>query len=215
MSVTIQTLRRSLAVALTGVALIATGCADSTTPQDVSDARENLREEQQDVAEARQEAQENIADAREDAREVIVNKPITEEANEEMVEAQRDLAEARQEANEAIRDEQEDVAAAAAELRTEEQRLAATQARDAYVKEVEGQLTSIENDINQLETQASNAEGADKDALDLRIQALQAHHDRVEEALDHLKSADLAEWQNHQQHVRTAMQDLDASRSVR
>jgi hypothetical protein len=30
-----------------------------------------------------------------------------------------------------------------------------------------------------------------------------------------MKSADLAEWQTHQQHVRTALQDLENQRNVR
>jgi hypothetical protein len=57
MSFTMLSIRQILAVSLTGVALVASGCADSATRDDVSDARENLREEQSDLAEAQQEAQ--------------------------------------------------------------------------------------------------------------------------------------------------------------
>jgi chaperonin cofactor prefoldin len=96
-------------------------------------------------------------------------------------------------------------------LKTEEQRLQATQARDSYVKEVEAKLEAIEKDIDQMEQQASNAEGADKDSINTRIEALQAQHDRAQEALDDLKNADLASWENHKQHVSTAMQGLDSN----
>jgi uncharacterized coiled-coil DUF342 family protein len=213
MSMTILTIRRSFAVVLTGVALVFTGCADATTQDDVSDAREELREEQGDVAEAQDEAQQEIADARADAQEHTVGKPITEddaaEMREDAREANQEVAEARQDAAEAIAEEEADVAHAQAELKTEEQRLKATQERDAYVKEVEGQLDVMAKDIDGLEEQAANAEGADKDAINLQIENLNAQHDRVQEALSDLKSADLASWQNHRQHVRTAMQNLE------
>jgi DNA repair exonuclease SbcCD ATPase subunit len=207
MSMTIQTIRRTCAVVLTGVALVMTGCADATTQEDVAGAREELREEEADVAEAQDEAQQEIAEAEAEAQEHTVGKPVTED--DAAAEAQQDVAEARQDAAADIAEEKADVAHAEAELKTEEQRLQATQERDAYVKEVEGQLASIEKDIDGLEEQASNAEGADKDAINLKIENLNAQHDRIEEALSDLKSADLASWKNHQQHVRTAMQNLE------
>lgn len=206
MTITMQTIRQFFAAALTGVALVATGCTDSATRDDVSDARENLREEQSDLAEAQQDAQDDVAEARDDAQEHTVGKPV---ASEDAAEARDDVAEARHEAAEDIADEKEDVQAAAAELKTEEQRLQATQARDAYVKDIEAKLAAIEKDIDQLEEQASTAADADKNAINLRIEAMQAQHDRAQEALDELKSADLATWQNHQQHVRVAMQELE------
>lgn len=212
MIVTIKMLRRALALTFSGVLFCALGCADSTTQEDVADAREEVREEQQDVAEAKEEANENIAEAQDNTQEYTASKPVTDD---EAADAHAELAETQQEAAEDIKDEQEDVAAAQADLRTEEQRLAATQARDAYVQEIEGQLASIEKDIEQMKEQASNAEGANKDELDQKIAGMEAHHDRVQEALDDLKSADINEWQNHRQHVRTAMQELETSRNVR
>jgi len=209
MTITMATIRKAFPAVVAGVALVATGCTNATTRQDVSDAREGVRKEQEDVAKARDEAADDVAEARRDAQEHIVGKPVT---SDDEAEARQEVAEAQHDAAQNIADEKEDVQAAATELRTEEQRLQATQARDAYVKEVEGQLTAIEKNIDQLEEQASATEGANKDALNLRIEALQAQHDRAQEALDTLKNADLATWQNHQLHVRTA---LEAFRNVR
>jgi hypothetical protein len=70
--------------------------------------------------------------------------------------------------------------------------------------------------IDQMEEQASSAEEAEKAAINQRIEALQAQHDRAEEALGELKSADLASWQSYQQQVRVALQELDNNnRNVR
>jgi hypothetical protein len=200
MTITMAMIRNVFAALVAGVALIASGCSDATTREDVSDAREELREEQADLAEAKDEAADDIAEAKEHT----VGKPVTEE---EAAEARQEVAEARQDAAESISEEQQDVKEAAAELRTEEQRLKATQDRDAYVKEVEGELAKMEKSIEEMKEQASAAEGAAKDEINLKIDALQAQHDRTEEALDSLKSADLASWENHKEHVRTAMQD--------
>ncbi len=207
MTTTMATIRKVFPALVAGVALIATGCAESTTKEDVADAREELQEQQQDVAEAQRDAQDEIADARQDATEHTASKPVTDDA----AEARQDVAEARQDANEQIADEQQDVREAKAELRTEEQKLQATRARDAYVKEVESKLAAIENQIDQMEEEAAAAEGAEKDAINLRMEQLQAQHDRAEKALDQLKNADLAEWLNHRQHVRVALQELESN----
>jgi hypothetical protein len=208
MTISMVTIRKVFPAAVAGVALIATGCSDATTREDVSDARAEMREEQADVAQAKDEAADDIAAARADAQEHTVGKPVTDD---DATEARQDVTEAQQEAAQNIADEKEDVQAAAAELKTEEQRLQATQARDAYVKEVEGKLAEIEKNIEAMEEEASKAEGADKDAINLKIEGLQAQHDRAEEALETLKDADLATWKNHQEHVRTAMQELQSS----
>jgi len=65
MNISIATIRKAFPAALAGAVLVVSGCSDATTREDVSDARAELHEEQQDVAQARQEAQDDIADARE------------------------------------------------------------------------------------------------------------------------------------------------------
>jgi hypothetical protein len=192
--------------ALAGIALVVSGCADSTTREDVADAREELREEQADLAEARQEAQDEVADAREEAREHTVGKPVLED---DAVEARQELAETRADAEAEIADERQDVQSAAADLRTEQQRLQATQARDAYVNDVENRLAEIEKNIEQMESQAGQSEATDKESLELRVDSLKDQHQRAQEALEALKDADLASWENHKQQVRTAMQGIE------
>ena len=50
-----------------------------------------------------------------------------------------------------------------------------------------------------------------KDAITVRIDEVKAQRDIAEKAVSDLKSADLASWKNHQDHVRLAFQDLDNS----
>jgi len=194
--------------ALVGAALVASGCEESTTQDDVSDARQELREEQQETAETIREGREQVAEAQREAQPYTVNKPVLEE---DAIEAREDVAEARQGANEDVRDQAQEQNAAAVELRTEEQKLAATKARDAYVNQAERALADAEVRIKQLEESASSAEGTAKDAIDRQLEALNGQHDRAEEAIAELKDAELASWQAHQENVRVAMQGLNTS----
>ena len=57
-----------------------------------------------------------------------------------------------------IAEERADVQEAAADLRTEQQKLQATQARDAYVKDAEAQLAAMKGSVEQLKTQSDNGE---------------------------------------------------------
>jgi hypothetical protein len=195
---------RLFSAVVAGVALIAVGCQESTTSDDVSDARENVREEQRETAETVRDAQKDVADARRDAQPYSVNKPVTGEARQ-------DIADAQHEAKQDIAEQKQDEREAVVELKTVEQKAAATKARDSFVAATEQQLADAEARINQLKSTASSAEGANKDALDRQIDTLDNQHDRVEEALGNLKTAKLEEWQTHRQHVRMAMQDLNNS----
>jgi chromosome segregation ATPase len=193
---------------LAGVALVAAGCAESTTQKDVADARKELREEQQETAETVRDAQKDVADARRDAAPYTVNKPIN---SQDAAEARQDVADAQHKANEQIRDQVENQNEAVVELKTAEQQLAATKARDAFVADAERKLADAEARIDQLKATASSAEGTAKENLDRHINSMQSQHDRAADALSNLKSAKLAEWQAHREHVRTAMQDLNNS----
>lgn len=193
---------------LIGSAILATGCAESTTEKDVGAARENLREEQRETAETVRDAQRDVADARHDAQPYTVNRPVNDQA---AAEARQEIADAQHEAQQKIRDQKQDEREAAVELKTTEQQLAATKARDTFVADTEKQLAEVEARIDQLKSTASSAEGNAKQDLDRQIDALQNQHDRAEEALGHLKSAALTEWPAHRQNVRTAMQELDNS----
>jgi hypothetical protein len=62
-----------------------------------------------------------------------------------------------------------------------------------------------------LKQRASNAQGADKDAINRQVDMMKTQRDMAKKALNDLKSADLATWKNHQEHVRLALQDLENS----
>src|SRR5262245_58296483 len=124
MAISVSKLWTVVPAGLTGFTLALAGCSDATTREDVADARDELREERRELADARQEAREDVGEAREEAREHVVGKPVV---SDDVAEARQDFAEARQEAAEEVAQEREDVHAAAADLQTEQQRLAATQ----------------------------------------------------------------------------------------
>ena len=189
-------------------ALVAVGCQEGTTQKDVADARQNLDEARQETREAVQEGREEVADTRQEAQEHTTAKPVTADEN---ADARNDVADARQEAAAEVADAKNDERHAAAELRTTEQQHQATQERDAFVKQAEDKLADYDKQIESLKQEASTAEGADKDAIDLRIAGVQAQRDIAEKAVSDVKGADLASWKNHQDHVRMAFQDLDNS----
>jgi DNA repair exonuclease SbcCD ATPase subunit len=190
-----STLRYFFPAVIAGVALIVSGCQDATTRDDVADAQEDLQEEQQDVAEAQREVKEEMADAQADR--YATNKPVIDD----------DVAAAQED----VKDEELEAQHAAAELEATRQKQQATQDRDSFVKEAERQLADLQTRINQLKDEADAAEGENKQALNQRIEALENQHQRAEEALEEMKTAELAHWQVHQEPVRTALNELETS----
>jgi pilus assembly protein FimV len=204
---------RALLPSIAALAVLATlGCAEGTTRKDVAGARDNLEKEKQETSEAVREAQRDVADAQK-AQEHTAAKPVTPD---QPTTDQREVADAQQDAAEKIAKQKEQERAAAAELADKEQAFQATQARDAYVKDVETKLAETDKQIDTLKERASNAQGADKDALNRQVDMMKTQRDMAQKALNDLKGADLASWKNHQEHVRLALQDLDKStRTIR
>jgi DNA repair exonuclease SbcCD ATPase subunit len=194
---TMSTLRYFFPALVAGVALVASGCQDATTRDDVADAREDVQEEQEDVAEAQQEADEEMADAEQSRDTYAANKPVIDD----------DVADAQEE----IKDQQQEADQAVADLRATEQQHQATQARDSFVQQSEKQLADLEARIKQLKERADATEGENATALNQQVEALENQHERAEEALEELKDAEVAEWQAHQEPVRTALNELSTS----
>lgn len=192
-------------VAIASLAFMAAGCQQSTTPDDVADARDDLREEQQDVAEVQREGAADIADEQADVRHEAMKPALDDDVRDE----QRDVIAAEQDAKEEINEEQQDVRDAASELKQTEEELAATTARDAFVAETEVQLKTADDKIAAHKDQADNLEGAEKDALDAKIAKLQTERDALEDSLDSLKGADLLKWQDHQRDVQMHTTELN------
>jgi hypothetical protein len=198
----------TMSAMLAATALIAIGCSDTTTRKDVATAQQNLDDARKNTQETVHNAQQDVHDAQTDAREHVVSKPITPDAT---TDAQHDVANAKNDANQKILDAKEREAHAAAELKTTEQQFKETEAKDAFVKQSEQKLSEFDKSIDDLKLQASNAEGAAKDAINRQVDAVKAQRDRADKALSDLKDADLASWKNHQDHVRMAFQELDNS----
>ena len=80
-----------------------------------------------------------------------------------------------------------------------------------YFYEINYERADTDKQIDLLKKSASNAQGADKDAIGRPVDMMKTQRDMAQKALNDLKGADLATWKNHQEHVRLALQDLDRS----
>jgi hypothetical protein len=193
--------------------VVSVGCSEGTTRKDVANAHDKLQKEQQQTADAVQQGQRDVANAQQRAEEHMVAKPVTPD---QPTTEQQKVAETRVDAVENIAKQKEQERAAAANLADKEQAFQATQARDAYVKDVETKLAATDQQIDALKQRGSNAQGADKDAIGRQVDLIKTQRDLAQKALNDLKGADLATWKNHHEHVRLALQDLNNSaRNIR
>jgi hypothetical protein len=200
---------RALLPALAAVALLVTlGCSEGTTRKDVASARDKLQKEQQQTADAIHQGQQDVADAQRRAQEHTVAKPVTQD---QPTAEQQKVADAQASAAQKIAKQKEQERAAAGNLADKEQQFQTTQARDAYIQQVETKLSDTDKQIDALKQRASNAQGTEKDAINRQVDLMKTQRDMAQKALNDLKSADLANWKNHQEHVRVALKDLDNS----
>jgi len=183
-------------------------CSEGTSRKDVASAHDKLQKEQQQTADAVRQGERDVADAQQRAQQHTVGKPVT---SDQPTDDQRKVADAQVHAGEKIAKQKEQERAAAANLADKEQSFQATQARDAYVREVENKLADADKQIDALKQRASNAQGADKDGINRQVDMMKTQLDMAKKALNDLKGADLATWKNHQEHVRLALQDLENS----
>jgi len=189
------------------IALVAlVGCSEGTTRKDVANAQDKLQKERAQTTETIHEGQQDVADAQRKAQNYTAAKPVTPD---QPTAAQEKVADAQQNAAEKIAKQKEKEREAAGNLTDKEQQFQQTQARDAYVKQVETKLADTDTQINALKQRASNAQGVDKDNINREVDTLKTQRDMAQKALNDLKGAELANWKNHQEHVRVALQDID------
>ncbi len=193
--------------------LVTIGCSQETTRKDVASAQDKMQKEHQRTQETIQDQKNKVADAQQNAQEHTAAKPVTPDttAANDQTKDQQKVADAQASANEKIAKQKEKEREAEGNLKDKQQNLQMTQERDAYVKGIEQKLADTDNKIDQLKQKASNAQGADKDNINRQVDTLKTQRDMAKKALDDLKGADLANWKNHQEHVRVALQDLDNS----
>ncbi|QDT50440.1 hypothetical protein Pan258_44990 [Symmachiella dynata] len=185
---------------------VGSGCNQDVTREDLSDARNEVIEERQETQVARQDAQEEINEERNEteAERQKVMRPNFDELNEE----QRETQEAREEANEAIAEEEQETREAEQEANRIEAKLKAQQSRDAYLKQAQAQVHEAELRIEALEEKADGLDGAEKDAIEVQIEELHTHQERLQDEIDDMKSLDALKWQSKQAEVETAKQAL-------
>ena len=175
---------RALLPSLAAVAVLATlGCSEGTTRKDAASARDKLQKEQQQTADAAHEGRQDVADAQQRAEQHTVAKPVTPD---QPTGEQQKIADAQVDAAEKIAKQKEQERAAAANLADKEQAFQATQARDAYVKDVETKLADTDKQIDALKQRASNAQGADKDAIGRQVDMMKTQRDLAQKALNDL-----------------------------
>jgi hypothetical protein len=206
-------------VAFALAAAMAVGCSESPTRKDVASAQEKLDKARANTQETAQQAKNEVTDAQRNVQEHTAAKPIVTDQPIETradIRGQEKVADAQVDANKKIAEAKDKELAAAANLKTTEQQFKDTQDRDAFVREAEMKLSDYDKRIDDLKTQASNAQGADRDAINRQIELVKAARERASSALSDLKKADLPTWRNQQDHVQMAFQELDNSvRNVR
>jgi len=203
---------------LATLALFVAGCEEGTTRKDVAKAEKKVLNEQQDVDQAKADANVKIAAQKDDVektrRETM--KPVIEDstgqigANEKVAAEQKDVDKTKADANAAIQKEQTDVQGAKEELQDTKAKFKQTEERDAFATQVDQQLATADQRIDQLKKDKDAAkDAAAKQPIQDKIDKLQAQRDRVKDALGEMKKADVLKWQDHQKNVQTQSAELD------
>lgn len=196
---------------LTLIVAAAVGCSQTTTRKDVASAQDKLQKEQQKTSETIREAQRDVADAEQSAQQRTAAKPVVPDDSAVASRDQRHVEKVEVNAVEKVAKQRERERAAAANVKDKEQEFQTSQARDTYVNDIEQRLADTDKQIDLLKQRASNAQGADRDSINRQVDILKTQRDMAKKALDDLKSAELANWKNHQEHVQLALRDLDNS----
>jgi hypothetical protein len=187
-------------------ALTLAGCSE-VDYGDVQAARENVQEEERETAETRQEVAQNIAEEEaetNEARRETMKPVIAEEVREE----QEETAEARRDGAAAIAEEERETEEARQELTETRNKLAAQQARDAFITDVETTLEKADQRIEQLEAAAADQKDPTKAETEKQISELQTRRDRVKVHLGELMGAETLKWDSHRDQVQRALGDL-------
>lgn len=178
-------------VSIAALPLAALGCTESTTSEDVTEARQELQEQESELADARHEAM----------------KPTIDDDNAVVVDANGNAVIDADEVED-IREEERDVAEARTDLDQAQQKFAATQARDAFALEGQKLIDEANRQIDSLETRHDNEEGAVAEATQAQIDDLEGRRDRLDQAIDDMNGAELMQWSEHKSHVQSAMNEL-------
>jgi hypothetical protein len=180
-------------VSLAALPLAALGCTESTTSKDVTEATQEVQEQESELADARHEAMKPTIDDDDDDAVVV-------DANGNAV-VDPDEAED-------IREEEQDVAEARTDLNQTQQEFAATQARDAFALEAQKLIDEANRQIDALKTRHTSEEGAAAEATQAQIDDLEGRRDRLDQAIDDMNGAELMQWSEHKSHVQSAMNEL-------
>lgn len=195
-----------LGAVLAASGLFVLGCDNYTTEDDVKQAREEVREEQQDVQEAKEEAAENIREEQKDVQDAA------KEGSEAIREEQKDVQEAAKEGTEAVREEVKEAQEAAGEAAKTEEQFESDQARKDFVIDREAKLKETEAQIDALEKKAADLEGAEKEAMDKKIEHVRTLQDRANEEHSRMKSTtDVDEWKAMRENCDAALNELTAA----
>ena len=190
-------------LASTGLALVAFAGCTRTTQQDVADAQQAAQEERDDLAEVRTETREAVNE------EQLEAERARREARKPVLEEERDVNEARKEGNEAIREEQKDVQAAEENCARNGDEVRGRKGGATHTwPRPKRNWTKPTSGSSSYARTVTRLEGAAKDANDAKIERIEATHDRAEEALSDLKSADVLNWTQSRDIVDRALNEL-------
>jgi len=199
------TKRVLLAVATLAVPVLVAGCS-GVTQDDLTDAREEVKEEEKETHEVRREAMRDIEEEEQETEKLReeFDKPYDEEAREQLREEVQETEAVREEAREEIRGEKDETDEAEKDLTVLEEKFRAQQERSEYVNSVEADLEAAETRIAELEENADELDGPALEETNKAIEVLQDRHDRLDDHLDEMTSADALDWEEYRDEVERA-----------
>jgi len=173
---------------VSSLSVLAIGCAD-TTREDVTAARQEVREQERKLEDIKREEDRKDAEA---AR--TTQKPIL----------------GGEDAEERIREQEEQVAEAKRKEAEAKDKLAAGQARDKFVADARFHLDAANRAMEKLKADHKAADDEGKKAIDEQMKDIQSKHDALEKEIDDVEAADLLKWEDQKQDVLKAIDDLKA-----
>lgn len=196
---------------LTAVLLAAAGC--DVTPSDVKAARENVQQQQLETAEARAEGLQVIREK--ERREKELREQAMMEGNEtarkELRGAEMETAEAKQQLNENVAKEEQETRRAKEEADRLAAELKATEARNAYVREMNIELEKVDARIEEKREQLAKLEGAEHDRASADLDVLKVRREAFSDALRNLNSEEVMKWEAKKPAVEQARELCQAN----
>lgn len=195
------------------LSVVAVGCNEQVTMDDVNEARENVERERQEDDDARRDVGQTILDEQQETDEVrqkVMKPTLDDDQLDQIREENRETRNAIEDGENRLREEALETREAESELQETKEKFQATQVRDAFVNSIETKLEDADVRIDQLQERAAELEGDAEILLSDQIKVIEKKREQTADALAEVASAELLIWDVHRGEVERNMKDLKA-----